>query len=196
MKRPEEMTAAELGRLFPVMLRQHDPAWAERFSGEKELLERAIGETDVARIRHIGSTAVPGLAAKPTIDILLELNENADLKRLERSMEAAGYTCVPQPQNPPPHLTCYKGYTPEGLQGQAYHVHIRHVGDWDEPYFCAYLRRNPRVAEEYGKLKQKLQIQFEFDRDAYTDAKGAFIREMTKRARACIEDGKDVERAD
>ena len=62
-------------------------------------------------------------------------------------------------------------------------VHIRHPGDWDEIVFRDYLRRNPRKADEYAELKKKLQKRFEHDRDAYTEAKGEFLRACVKAAR-------------
>ncbi|MFX4261478.1 GrpB family protein [Pelotomaculum propionicicum] len=76
-----------------------------------------------------------------------------------------------------------KGYTPEGFKGQVYHVHVRYSGDWDELYFRDYLISHPDVADEYGKLKLELKNRFEFDRDAYTDAKTDFIKKATRLAK-------------
>ena len=76
-----------------------------------------------------------------------------------------------------------KGYTLEGFKGQAFHLHVRYAGDWNELYFRDYLRVHPDTAKAYGKLKTELQKKFEHDRDAYTDAKTKFIEEITKQAR-------------
>jgi GrpB-like predicted nucleotidyltransferase (UPF0157 family) len=76
-----------------------------------------------------------------------------------------------------------KGYSPEGLTGQTFHIHTRYSGDWDEIAFRDYLIRNPRVAEEYAVLKRRLSIEFKNDREKYTDAKTSFIKEIVKRAR-------------
>jgi len=79
-----------------------------------------------------------------------------------------------------------KGYTPQGFKGQAFHIHIRYRGDWDELYFRDYLLTHPEIAVEYGELKSELQKKYEHDRDAYTDAKTDFIKRITKLARAEI----------
>ena len=70
-----EMTLEELWELFPIVLSEHNPEWKNWFREEKELLLRVFGSNH-EKIRHIGSTAVEGLLAKPTIDILLETPEN------------------------------------------------------------------------------------------------------------------------
>ena len=80
-------------------------------------------------------------------------------------------------------LDLCKGYTPLGFAEKVFHLHIRPLGDWDEPYFCEYLNQHPEKAQEYAELKRKLQTQFKHDRDAYTEAKGEFIRQCVKAAR-------------
>jgi len=72
LKKLKEMSFDELGKLFPIILSEHDPFWHERYLLEKPLIENAIGLDSIIRISHIGSTSVAGLIAKPTIDILLE----------------------------------------------------------------------------------------------------------------------------
>jgi len=178
-----EMTNKELWELFPVILCAHDPAWAERFERERTLLEETAAGC-VAKISHIGSTAVPGVVAKPTIDILLEIQNGADLDVLLDAMRSAGYIHSPQPRDPPPHMMFMKGYTPEGFRGQAFHVHVRYPGDWDELYFRDYLVEHREASEEYGRLKLLLKERFEHDRDGYTDAKTDFITRITRLARA------------
>jgi GrpB-like predicted nucleotidyltransferase (UPF0157 family) len=177
------MTNEELWHLFPVILSEHQPEWKAAYLKEEAALEQAIGAGSVFRISHIGSTAIPNLIAKPTIDILVEIN-NTDLERLVVSMQSIGYICSEQPGNPAPHLMFLKGYTPQGFQGQAFHVHVRYRGDWDEIYFRDYLLANPEVAAEYGKLKLGLHKTYEHDRDAYTAAKTEFITRINRLARA------------
>ena len=80
-------------------------------------------------------------------------------------------------------LDLCKGYTPQGFADKVFHLHIRHPGDWDEIVFRDYLRQNPCKAEEYAKLKMELQKRFRHNRDAYTEAKGDFIRACVKEAR-------------
>ena len=181
-----EMSNEELWQLFPIILSPHNPEWPGRYETEKELLIKTIGTENIIRINHIGSTAVPGLTAKPTIDILLEIQQKTDPVRLIPTIESAGYIYCHKPDNPPPHMMFMKGYTPEGFKAQAFHLHIRYSGDWDEPYFRDYLLAHPDTAKVYGELKVKLQKLYEHDRDGYTDAKTDFIREITNRAKEQI----------
>ncbi|HBU12582.1 MAG TPA: hypothetical protein DEB31_07635 [Clostridiales bacterium] len=178
----EQMTNEELWQLFPIVLREHDPTWAELFSRERGLLAQAVGAENIAAVSHIGSTAVPGLIAKPTIDILLEITDGADTQKLKTDMVGAGYLFSPQPEKPAPHMMFLKGYTPAGFAGQAFHVHVRYAGDWDEKIFCAYLQTHAQAAREYGLLKRRLQKEFEHDRDGYTREKTDFIRGILKQA--------------
>lgn len=179
----EEMDRRELGKLFPIILREHCPEWLRLYEAEKTQIEEALDGKTIVRISHIGSTAVPGLVAKPTIDILLEVSPAVDTRTLIRRMKAYGFRYGAQPENPPPHMLFKKGYSEEGFVGQAVHVHVRYPGDWDELYFRDYLTRYPSVADAYSELKRVLKEQFEFDREAYTSAKGEFIKTNTRLAR-------------
>ena len=177
------MTNEELWALFPIILSEYRAEWAKFYEQEKDTIISALGTNNMYRINHIGSTSVPGLIAKPTIDILLEIPTDADIPSLTAALISAGYICNTQPNNPAPHLMFMKGYTPQGFRGQAVHLHVRFPGDWDELYFRDYLRSHPKTAKSYGKLKQNLQLRYEHDRDAYTEAKTDFIQEATRLAR-------------
>ncbi len=123
------------------------------------------------------------MIAKPTIDILLEIQNDTDVPKLITNMQSCGYLFDAQPDNPPPHMKFMKGYTPQGFKGQAFHVHIRYKGDWDELYFRDYLLIHPDVADEYAKLKIELKQKYKYDRNTYTDAKTDFIKRITALAR-------------
>ena len=179
----QEMTNEELWVLFPIILSKHRAEWTKFYEQEKDTIISALGTKNISRINHIGSTSVPGLIAKPTIDILLEIPTDADIPSLTAALISAGYICNTQPNNPAPHLMFMKGYTPQGFRGQAVHLHVRFPGDWNELYFRDYLRSHPETAKSYGKLKQNLQLRYEHDRDAYTEAKTDFIQEATRLAR-------------
>lgn len=179
----DEMTNEELWQLFPIIISEHNSNWKEKYLEEKAAIEESIGTQNIARINHIGSTSVPNLAAKPTIDILIEIRDDTDTDKLIGKMEVAGYIYSPQPDNPPPHMMFMKGYTPEGFKGQVYHIHVRYSGDWNELYFRDYLKLHPDVADEYGKLKLELKEEFQHNRDGYTYAKTKFIKRITKLAR-------------
>ena len=181
-KQLSEMTLEELWQLFPIILSEYDPVWTKYYDEEKVLLEKHFGALPV-RISHIGSTAVEGLIAKPTVDILLEVDPAASPDAVRQIAEACGYTVMAESIAPEYRLDLCKGYTPQGFAERVFHLYIRRPGDWDEIVFRDYLRRNPRKADEYAELKRKLQKRFEHDRDAYTEAKGEFIRACVKAAR-------------
>jgi GrpB-like predicted nucleotidyltransferase (UPF0157 family) len=172
-------------RIYPIILSEYNPAWSEWFAEEKANLERLIGAENIARISHFGSTSVPGLTAKPTVDILLEIRDDANLSRLIDALSAPEYICLNPPDMPtlPPHLMFLKGYLPDGFAEKVYHIHVRYLGDPDEFYFRDYLIAHPDAAAEYAGLKHRLFQNYEHDRDGYTAAKGAFIKEVTKQAK-------------
>ena len=178
-----EMSLEELWQLFPIILSEHDPAWAKYYDEEKALLEKQFG-TLLVRINHIGSTAVEGLIAKPTVDILLEVDPASSPDAVRQTAEACGYTVMAESIAPEYRLDLCKGYTPQGFAEKVFHLHIRHPGDWDEIVFRDYLRQNQRKADEYAESKKKLRKRFKHDRDAYTEAKGEFIRACVKEARS------------
>ncbi|MGK0467182.1 GrpB family protein [Clostridium sp.] len=182
-KQLDKMNSEELGRLFPIIISEHNPIWHALYLSEKTNLEQTIGLKNIIRINHFGSTAVCNLRAKPTIDILLEIQNNMDTDQIISLLKGIGYNYSPQPTNPAPHMMFMKGYTQSGFSGQAYHIHVRYSGDWDELYFRDYLILYPEIAEKYGELKLQLKEQYEFDRDGYTNAKSYFIKNITDQAR-------------
>lgn len=179
----QALTRPEFGQLFPIIISEPDQNWPAIYEAARAGIEAVLGAENIVRIEHIGSTAVPGLRAKPTIDILLEVPESiADAMIVER-LEGLDYICLPRPELPAPHMVFVKGYTLNGFEGQAYHLHVRYPGDWDELYFRDYLIQHPETLRAYEALKQELLQTYPNDRDAYTDGKTAFIKEVTAKAR-------------
>jgi len=176
-------------KLFPIILSEYNPAWPAWFTEEKTNLEALIAAENIVRISHIGSTAVPGLLAKPTVDILLEIPHTMAAEQLIAALPSHEYIALypPDMPTPPPHLTVIKGYTPAGFAERVFHIHVRCPkdgdDDWDELLFRDYLIVHPAAAAEYAALKRELSLRFEHDRDGYTEAKGAFIRAVTEQAR-------------
>lgn len=183
MKSLNEMSNSELWELFPIILKPHNPEYAQWYSQEAALVYDSVGADNIYRINHIGSTAVPGLTAKPTVDILMEINKDADLCLLKRALEKIGYIYSAQPDKPAPGMMFMKGYTVKGFEDKVFHLHVRYPGDWDELYFRDYLRINEVAANEYRLLKEGLQKRFEHDRDGYTQAKTDFVTAKTAEAR-------------
>ena len=172
-------------RIYPIILCEYNPAWVVWFTEEKANLERLIGVENIVRISHFGSTSVPGLTAKPTVDILLEIDESINTDKLMSALAKPEYICLNPPDmpTPPPHLMFLKGYMPDGFAKKVYHIHVRYLGDPDEFYFRDYLIAHPEVAAEYASLKRRLFRDYEHDRDGYTAAKTAFIRNVTEKAK-------------
>lgn len=177
------LTTKELGQLFPIIIQDYSDKWIELYNAEEQFIIDSFDESEIVSIEHIGSTAIPGIKSKPTIDILLQVSEQVDIQRLEHTFQSYGYHLTKQPDNPPPHMTFVKGYTEQGFKGQAFHVHIRYQGDWDEIRFRNYLINHKDVAKEYETLKLELADKFKYDREAYTNSKTDFIKKINKLAR-------------
>jgi len=175
-----EMTLVELWDLFPIILKEHNINWYET---EAQELLSCIDKKNIIRINHIGSTAVEGLIAKPTVDILLEIANESNIEQLTDNLLHNGWGLMSSENKPSLKIVFSKGYTKEGFSEKVYHLHVRYYDNWNELYFRDYLIGNEEVAKEYGKLKLELKEKYEHDRDGYTDAKSDFILKYTKRAK-------------
>lgn len=178
-----EMSLKELWELFPIILKEHNPKYKEWYESEEQQLLSCNKNQDIKRISHIGSTAVEGLIAKPTIDILLEVGKYCDITKLIESLKVKNWGLMSSAYEPDLRLAFNKGYTPDGFAEKVYHLHIRYSGDWDELYFRDYLLDHPDVAIQYGNLKLSLWKEFEHNRDGYTAAKTEFITRYTQKAK-------------
>jgi hypothetical protein len=130
-KELSEMTLAELWQLFPIILKEHRDEYKDWYEDEKTHLLGCVGDRYIRRISHIGSTAVKGLLAKPTIDILLEISDDCGLGRLKERLTGNGWILMHSSDGPEPQ-TYNKGYTKEGFAEKVFHLHVRRSGDWDE----------------------------------------------------------------
>lgn len=175
----KDMTLKELWELFPIVLAPHNPDWHE-WAREEIIALSDLLEDHSPIINHIGSTAIPGIQAKPTIDILVEIAPDADWQRVRAMMEDAGYICMSFSDN---RMSFNKGYTPEGYAEKVFHIHFHAFGDNDEIIFRDYLNSHPEVAREYEKLKLSLLPKYKNDRDGYTEAKSEFIKNILETAK-------------
>ncbi len=181
MDRPlSEMTLEELWELFPIVLSEHKCYWKNWYEEEKKILKRLLGSC-CARISHIGSTAILSIWAKPIIDILIEIPQSVSMTDIKDALVTGGYICMSGTER---RMSFNKGYTSRGFAESVFHVHLRYAGDNDELYFRDYMNDYPALAEEYERLKLSLWKKYEHDRNAYTDAKGAFIKKYTDSAKA------------
>ncbi len=178
-----EMTLEELWELFPIILKEHNPYYKEWYLTEKSEIEKAIDKSIIRRINHIGSSAVEGLIAKPTVDILLELDEHSDLPEIKQQLVDAGWVVMSYQEEPEFKMSLNKGYTAEGFAEKVFHLHVRLMGDWSELYFKDYLIAHPDVAKEYGRLKLQLKDQYLHDRDRYTFEKTEFVMKYSQIAK-------------
>jgi GrpB-like predicted nucleotidyltransferase (UPF0157 family) len=159
-----------------IVVVSYDPAWADEFAQEREKIAGALGDAFV-ELDHIGSTAVPGLSAKPIIDLQMTVESMEEAEQLIQPLEALGY--VYKPQDDKWHLFLSKG------SPRTHHLHIVLHGSWDHRrhvLYRDYLREHPEVADQYDELKRKLAEKFADDRAAYTDAKTAFVEAVVKKA--------------
>jgi GrpB-like predicted nucleotidyltransferase (UPF0157 family) len=163
--------------VLSVELQEYDPTWAELFESERQLLAGIFGSRAVA-IEHVGSTSVPGLSAKPIVDVLIGLRELALSDAQIEAMRRLGYEYLGE----------------HGLAGRLFfrkkprthHVHVVEHGGahWDRQLvFRDALRSDPDERRRYDAFKRRLAAEGH-PRDVYTELKTPFIREIEARARA------------
>jgi GrpB-like predicted nucleotidyltransferase (UPF0157 family) len=163
----------------PVRIVSYDPAWPEGFERERAALAGAIREWLDGGIHHVGSTAVPGLEAKPVIDILVGIRSLEESRSCFERLAKIGYLYAPY-RSDEMHWFC----KPDPGR-RTHHLHLVPPGSprfRDELAFRDYLRAHRDAAEEYGAVKRRLAKEFEHDREAYTDAKTEFILATVQRA--------------
>ena len=164
----------------PIRIVAYDPEWPAMFERVRCCLGSAVGDIAVA-IEHVGSTAVPGLAAKPIIDIDIVVRCAADVAEGIRRLGEYGYVhkgdlgvrgreAFATPRDRVPHHLY--------LVVQGSEAHLNHLE------FRDYLRSHPERAQEYSALKKRLAACFGDDRVGYTGAKAAFVEDILRRAAA------------
>jgi GrpB-like predicted nucleotidyltransferase (UPF0157 family) len=157
-----------------VELVEYNPDWAKMYEVMKKTFYTSFGDK-IAAIEHVGSTSVPGLCAKPIIDIMLGVTKLPDADDIISKMYELGFEYVSKYEDVMP----YRRYFVIRENGKStYHIHTVEVDShfWKRHLlFRDYLRQNPQARDEYGKLKKDLaQIEWN-DRNEYTDAKTEFI---------------------
>ncbi len=157
----------------------YDESWPWRFEAERALLQQAIGSWLVADLEHVGSTAIPGLVAKPIIDIMAPIESLASSRAALPALTELQYNYFPYRVDVM-HWLC--------KPSDSYRTHHLHLVPFDSPLwneriaFRNHLRAHPTLATEYGDLKRRLADRYRFDREAYTDAKEAFVLRVLKLA--------------
>ena len=163
----------------PVVIVPYDPGWPGRFKEEEKELRQTLSAWLVGPIEHIGSTAIPGLAAKPVIDIMAGVDTLDTSRPAIAALTVLGY--------------CYAPYRADSEHwfckpSPAFRTHHLHLIPFESPRwseaiaFRDYLRRHSQIAAEYEDLKRRLADEHRLDREAYTEAKGPFIARVNELA--------------
>ncbi len=169
----------------PIEVVDYDPSWPSRFEEECRHLRDCLPPELVGRIDHFGSTAVPGLAAKPVIDMLVEVRSLDEAReRIVPILEAQGYDYFWRPtrgDDTPPWYAWF--IRRDGAGKRTHHIHMVEPGSehWDRLLFRDLLIDVLELAREYAELKRALCLATK-DRVAYTRAKEGFIERVTGEA--------------
>jgi GrpB-like predicted nucleotidyltransferase (UPF0157 family) len=159
----------------------YDPQWPDLFKHEatevRAILPKEIATDSKTRIEHFGSTAIPGLAAKPVVDIMLINDDMAMWPSLIEPLQSLSY--VYWAENPrTDRMFFVKGMPPFGKK-RSHHLHVRCSDDAQrELLFRDCLIRHPGIAAQYETLKRDLASRYRCDRKAYTESKNEFIRNI------------------
>lgn len=165
-----------------VIIVAYDPNWVALFEQEAACLRAVFDEGFITRIEHFGSTAVPGLATKPIIDLLVGVRSLAAAKQVAVSqleqLDYAYWFDNPDPQR----MFFVKGLPPNGPR--THHIHMVEPDSllWERLLFRDYLRRHADEAARYAQLKRDCARCFRSDRAAYTTAKTEYIESVMKKA--------------
>jgi GrpB-like predicted nucleotidyltransferase (UPF0157 family) len=173
----------------PVEIVVYDAEWPARFEREKAHLLECLPSGIVLRVEHFGSTAVPGLSAKPVVDMLVEVTDLALVRsEVVPVLEAQGYEYFWRPtfgDDGEPYYAWFIKRDPDTGR-RSHHIHMVEgdfASHWERLLFRDYLIAHPDVAAEYDRLKRKLAADVDSDRVRYAEAKGEFIGRVMADAR-------------
>ena len=164
---------ADLVRIVP-----YDPAWPDEFEAEKTRLERVLAPWLAGEIHHVGSTSVPGLGAKPVIDILAEVRSLEESRAAIEPLQELSYCWAPYKAE------LMNWFCKPSPDHRTHHLHLVVPGSqaWHEELaFRDALRSDPATAHAYEELKRRLADEHTLDREAYTVAKTEFVEAVLAR---------------
>ena len=157
----------------------YNPNWKEIYKEESKKIKNVLSDI-IVDIHHIGSTAIPGIKAKPVIDILVEVKDIEAVDRYNNKMEELGYEVMGEYGIPK------RRFFRKGGNKRTHHIHIFQVGNEEierHINFKEYLIAHPDKAREYSKLKEKLTNKYTYDVENYTNGKSDFIKEIDRKAK-------------
>jgi GrpB-like predicted nucleotidyltransferase (UPF0157 family) len=161
----------------------YDPRWPRLFDEEVKRLRAVLDPSLIVGLEHFGSTAIPGLSAKPIIDILIAVRSLAVAQstfvEALRKLDYVYWADNPKKDR----MFFVKGMPPFGSK-RSHHVHVTepHGEMWQRLAFRDYLRAHPEEAETYERLKRQLAAEHPTNRDAYTHAKSAYVESVMRKA--------------
>ena len=162
-----------------ITVTEYDPRWPQKFQAESQLIRGILADNCIA-VYHIGSTAVPGLAAKPVIDMLAVVKNLAQADGVAEEFSQTGYEYLGE------FGIAGRRYLRKGGEERTHQIHIFQADDWHNIgrhlAFRDYMRTHEKEREEYAKLKIELAQRFPYDIDGYCDGKEHFVREMERAA--------------
>ena len=171
-------------RRDPIVIVDYDPEWPARFERERPLLERVLAPVLVHPIEHIGSTAVPGLAAKAIIDLCAVVADIDPLDAFADALDAVGWIAAPEPDDVAGRR---RSFCTPSVEWRTHHLHVVEAGSTGWRGWLAFrdhLRTHPEDAAEYARLKRSLAADAAAgdpdDRTGYRSGKGGFIQRITR----------------
>jgi len=159
----------------PIEIVQYDPLWHSQFEAERVMLQRVLAPWLAGPIEHVGSTAIPGMPAKPVIDIMAAVNSLEASQAAKARLAESGYVYFPYRPD------IMHWFCKPSAAIRTHHLHLVPLGSkrWRECLaFRDAIRSHHTLALEYAALKNHLAVRFKFDREAYTDGKGPFVRHV------------------
>lgn len=174
-----------------IVVVEHNPDWTLFYEREVIQICQVLDSNLVTRIEHFGSTAIPGLAAKPIIDLLIGVSSLEEAKQDTVSpLESLGY--VYWRDNPDPKRMFFvKGLPPNSPRTHHIHMVVSDSILWERLIFRDYLRQHSDEAARYEQLKYDLANSFKSDREAYTAGKTEYIKTIMKKAEQYFDNLKD-----
>lgn len=168
---------------MPVYLVPHDPMWAHAFAEEREEIVRVLPHREI-EVLHIGSTAIPGLAAKPILDVMVLVDDITTAQDCYAPLSTLHYHYVPYAEEETPER---RWFCKPNRSERTHHLHLVERNSrfhQDRLSFRDFLAAHPEDARRYDALKRDLAARFPTNREAYTRGKGGFVAEILARARA------------
>ena len=162
-----------------IIVTEYDPLWPQKFQAESLLIRGILADNCLA-IYHIGSTAVPGLAAKPIIDMMAVVKSLAQVDDAAEDFSQIGYEYLGE------FGIAGRRYLRKGGEERTHQIHIFQADDWHNIgrhlAFRDYLRSHEKERSEYAAIKTELAQRFPYDIDGYCDGKAHFVQEMERAA--------------